>query len=68
MTAFKTQREDLSNHPDEDLVALVRDGDGSAFGAIMQRYKDDRDRISAPRSRAMRSGGLSQPAVALAAS
>ena len=45
MTAFKTQREDLSNHPDEDLVALVRDGDGSAFGAIMQRYKDDRDRI-----------------------
>lgn len=29
---------DLSRHSDEDLVALVRGGNGMAFGAIMQRY------------------------------
>ena len=29
---------DLSRHPDDDLVALVRNGSGAAFAAIMQRY------------------------------
>src|SRR5215207_5679385 len=29
---------DLSRRPDDDLVALVRNGNGAAFAAIMQRY------------------------------
>ena len=35
--SVKVER-DLSGHADADLVALVRDGNGPAFAAIMQRY------------------------------
>ena len=38
MKALTISRQDLAAHPDADLVALVRGGDGSTFGAIMQRY------------------------------
>src|SRR5690242_3219234 len=38
MLTAKTKRNDLSHHPDEDLVALASQGHGAAFRAIMQRY------------------------------
>src|SRR5215211_2620321 len=38
METAKARRPDLSQYPDEELVALVRRGDSEAFRAIMQRY------------------------------
>src|SRR3954452_17246930 len=38
MQSVKARRPDLAHYPDEDLVALVRRGEGEAFRAIMQRY------------------------------
>ena len=38
MQTVRARSPDLSQHSDEDLVALVRQGDGEAFRAIMQRY------------------------------
>jgi RNA polymerase sigma-70 factor, ECF subfamily len=38
MQSNKARRPDLAHDPDEDLVALVRRGEGEAFRAIMQRY------------------------------
>jgi RNA polymerase sigma-70 factor, ECF subfamily len=37
MQPIRVER-DLSRHPDDDLVTLVRNGNGAAFAAIMQRY------------------------------
>jgi len=37
MQPIRVER-DLSRHPDDDLEALVRNGSGAAFAAIMQRY------------------------------
>ena len=38
METLKATRQDLSKETDESLIALTRDGDGAAFGVIMQRY------------------------------
>jgi RNA polymerase sigma-70 factor, ECF subfamily len=38
MQSAQAKRDDVSHHNDEDLVALAREGKGSAFRAIMQRY------------------------------
>jgi RNA polymerase sigma-70 factor (ECF subfamily) len=38
MQTIKAERRDLGALPDDELVALVRRGQGEAFAAIMQRY------------------------------
>jgi len=38
MQSVRAGRPDLSEYPDEDLVALVRRGEGEAFRVLMQRY------------------------------
>jgi RNA polymerase sigma-70 factor (ECF subfamily) len=45
MQSVKVER-DLSRHADADLVALVRQGSGAAFAAIMQRYNGSLYRVA----------------------
>ena len=46
MQAVKAKRQDISHHPDPDLVALVLAGDGLAFAAIMTRYNQRLYRVA----------------------
>ena len=46
MQSVRAGRPDLSEYPDEDLVALVRRGEGEAFRAIMQRYNQRLYRVA----------------------
>ena len=46
MHTIKKKREDVSQYPDPDLVALARTGDGPAFAAIMTRYNQRLYRVA----------------------
>ena len=46
MQSLRTKRQDVSQFPDADLVALVRAGNGPAFAAIMTRYNQRLYRVA----------------------
>jgi RNA polymerase sigma-70 factor (ECF subfamily) len=46
MHTIKKKRDDVSQYPDPDLVALARTGDGPAFAAIMTRYNQRLYRVA----------------------